>query len=263
MDDNYGDVLAELRRTVPENEGRWTASQAAAAYGETEQFEAETGLAGASAQVSDAGQAIADASNSPEGVSADQVAASLRAGADYTAGLVDADTTRNRYQQSTEFTPAYDPVEAKDNIAQGLQANLDLLQQDPRAMGAGTLDDQQAYSDEKEYAARTGDEAALAPGYQSAGLSPAQQTELAGMRESQNAQDVEQGEVKDFAFRTGDEAMQDPDYQSAGLSPDQQTQLEGMRQQDMDAAGAQWQEQQERLAASEQGALERRSRAEE
>jgi hypothetical protein len=81
---------------------------------------------------------------------------------------------RNRYQQSTEFTPVYDPDEEKAKIAEDLQSDLDKLERYPVAMNVGTREQIQAYQDWMEY--------------QGTGLSAEQQAELQQIRDGARAQ---------------------------------------------------------------------------
>ena len=90
-------VMAELKMRVPENEGLWTPVQAATHYGELDQFKVETGWGELEEQAMTASR---EANDSP-----DAMEAFLKARAAYQTAGVDVETGRNRYQQSTEFTP--------------------------------------------------------------------------------------------------------------------------------------------------------------
>ena len=206
----YDDVMAELRARTPENDGRWTASQAASVYGETEQFEADAGVAEARERM-----------QSPDETAAGQ----LQASADYMRGVVDADSTRNRYQQTTDFDRGADAAEQKAQIDASVAGQADQMQ--PGRDYAGQMTEAADVSD---YGRLTGDATMADPDYQSAGLSPQQQQDLQGLREGEMGQMMERADVYDYGRLTGDATMADPDYQSAGLSPQQQQDLPGLRE---------------------------------
>ena len=141
----YGNVMDELRQTVPENDGRWSAEQAAAAYGDT-QFAEESGINAADQRAFDAANAAYD----PEGrVSAEGLLSSTAAAADAARVRLDAEAGPNRYQQTTDRdTSQYD--ESRRSLDESEAALREGVASNPGQFGIGLSYDAQ------EYAARSG-----------------------------------------------------------------------------------------------------------
>ncbi len=175
----YGDVMDELRQRVPENDGRWTATQAAQAYGD-QQFLDEQGITAAQ----DAAMRAGEASVGPDGVAdVEGYNRAVAAGADLQNAYAATDSTRNRYQQSTDFRPSTPLDQQQREIAEQAQAAQAQAAADPASLGLGmTADQQRAYADAQEYAGRTGqqlDPAVPLNAEQQAWLDQVRQAELA------------------------------------------------------------------------------------
>lgn len=174
----WGNVMAEISGRA---EQHWTPSEAAAfdsqlagrrgaaydeadpfnpaAYGsDQEQFWAETGLDQAMARIDEAGLQYGQASMSPEGATLEHVEAMHRAASDFSMQEADVDGTRNRYQQSTDFTPPADLAQTKARLADQLDTTLTALREDPIAAGVGTQEDMVARGYVQEYKRLTGQE---------------------------------------------------------------------------------------------------------
>lgn len=150
----HGDVMDELRQRVPENDGRWTATQAAAFDNDTAFFD-EQGITAAQARMS----ATADAAMaSPDGVVTQEgFNAVNEAGADVSRASIHADSTRNRYQQTTDYQPPVSEAEQMGAVDQDIAAAREQAARDPQSMGLEmTREQQQDYSDAADYAGRTG-----------------------------------------------------------------------------------------------------------
>lgn len=168
---SYGNVLDELRRTVPENDGRWTASQAAGVYGDQEYFEQDgirqaTDRAGAAPRPDDEGR-----------INAADYVAMAEAGADVGRAYNDAERNDTRYNQTTgRDLSQYD--EQDGMLDEGMAGLRNEVQADPGAFGIGLT------YDEQDYAARSGQ--TVQPGV---GLSDEQRQWLEQVRANDLAED--------------------------------------------------------------------------
>jgi hypothetical protein len=149
----YHDVMDELRARVPENDGRWTATQAAQSYGDT-QFLDEQGITAAQ----DRAHAAGDGVIGPDGaVSAQGYLDVTDATADAARARIHADTSSNRYQQSTDFRPEVSAEEQLRGVDEYQQAARDQVANDPQSLGIGMTDQQRSdYAEVQEYMGRTG-----------------------------------------------------------------------------------------------------------
>jgi hypothetical protein len=149
----YHDVMDELRARVPENDGRWTATEAAQVYGDT-QFMDEQGITAAQGRMSSAAGGMV----APDGtVSAQGYLDVTDASADADRARIQADTSRNRYQQSTDFQPEVSAEQQQRWVDESQQSTRDQVANDPQSLGIGMTDQQRTdYAEVQEYMARTG-----------------------------------------------------------------------------------------------------------
>ncbi len=147
----YGNVMDELRQRVPENDGRWSAEQAAAAYGDT-QFAEESGINAADQRAYEASAAAVD----PDGrTTAEGLLNANEAANDATRARLDAEAGPNRYQQTTDRdTAQYD--QTRRDLDEGSASLREQVASNPGQFGIGLSYDAQ------DYAARSGQQ--LQPG---------------------------------------------------------------------------------------------------
>ena len=209
--------MDELRRTVPQNDGLWSAERAASAYGDT-QFAEESGINAADQRAMDAANAAYGADGR---VSAEGLLDAATAGNDATRARLAAEAAPNRYQQTTDRdTTQYDQARADLDAA---EASLrEQVTSNPSQFGIGLSYDAQ------EYAARSGQ--TLEPG-----------TEL-------NAEQIAWLQQ----VRAADEAESLRQYEQFAASPEGQRQ-----QAESDAASARYEAREERFQQSRARAEER------
>jgi hypothetical protein len=152
---SHGDVMDELRRRVPENDGRWTATQAAG-FEQDAAFMNEQGIMAAQ----DRWAAAADGAVGPDGTMTPEAFNRMNdASADVAHATVDADTSRNRYQQTTGYDESAAAGMQHADIDEHARLAREQAAADPQSMGLGmTYEQQQARADVQEYMARSGQE---------------------------------------------------------------------------------------------------------
>jgi hypothetical protein len=225
---NYADVMDELRQRNPENDGRWTASRAAAFEGDTA-FSDEQGITAAQAAALQTSEGLIGA----DGVmTAEAYNRAVDADAGVSSAYAQADSTRNRYQQSTDYQPDTPLDEQQRQIDEQAARAREQAANDPASVGVNmTSDQQQAYAEAQEYAARTGQQ--IDP---QTPLNAEQRAWLEQARES----DLAQGQSAQTAWEASQEG------QAARAAAERQAEFARTEQ--------------ERVEASRQGAEERMGR---
>jgi hypothetical protein len=148
--------MDELLQRNPENSGRWTATQAATFEGDTGFLDA-TGVTAANAAASAAAQDIMSVQAEGGAFTADQFTASVETGFAASHAMADADMSRNRYQQSTDFGDPAALREMHELLDQGAAGTLAAAAANPADFGIGmTLQEQQAYWEAQAAAASEG-----------------------------------------------------------------------------------------------------------
>ena len=162
-------VMGELRDKVSETSGRWTATQAALFDQRLDPddsaaaaFFEETGLGPASDAGIAASNALQDALNAGGSYSAEQYAAMVQTGADAQHAVLDADGTRNRYQQTTDFGDADMLAQMHDSLDDQTAAMLADAAADPSAHFIGMTPEEIEASAQAQWDAATAEASAAA-----------------------------------------------------------------------------------------------------